>query len=55
MGKFYRGVRVQEKKKENEKIVRGGIYRGVKHSGDTEDSTKMKSGSYRGVKWNGRP
>ena len=54
MGKFYRGVRVQEKKKENEKIVRGGIYRGVKHSGNTEES-KMKSGSYRGVKWNGRP
>ena len=54
MGKFYRGVRVREKNKENEKIVRGGIYRGVKHSGNTEDS-KMESGSYRGVKWNGRP
>jgi hypothetical protein len=54
MGKFYRGVRVQEKKQEDEKIVRGGIYRGVKHSGYTEES-KMKSGSYRGVKWNGRP
>ena len=54
MDKFYRGVRVQKDKKENENIVRGGIYRGVKHSGNTEDS-KMESGSYRGVKWNGRP
>ena len=54
MGKFYRGVRVREKNQENEKIVRGGVYRGVKHSGNTEDF-KMKSGSYRGVKWNGRP
>ncbi len=54
MGKFYRGVRVQEKKQEDEKIVRGGIYRGLKQSGNTEDF-KMKSGSYRGVKWNGRP
>ena len=54
MGKFYRGVRVQEKKQEDEKIGRGGIYRGVKHSGNTEES-KMQSGSYRGVKWDGSP
>ena len=54
MGKFYRGVRVREKNQENEKIVRGGTYRGVYHSGNTE-SSKMESGSYRGVKWNGRP
>tara|TARA_A100001011_G_scaffold399462_1_gene508212 strand:- start:2639 stop:2821 length:183 start_codon:yes stop_codon:yes gene_type:complete len=51
MDKIYRGVRVKENNQENEKVVRDGVYRGVKHSGNTKDS-KMKSGSYRGVKWN---
>ena len=54
MDKIYRGVRVKENNQENEKVVRDGVYRGVKHSGNTEDS-KMKSGSYRGVKLNDRP
>ena len=54
MDKIYRGVRVKEDNQENDKAVRYGVYRGVKHSGNTKDS-KMKSGSYRGVKWNGRP
>ena len=54
----YRGVKYNPNKisRDNQKSSSNfGVYRGVKHSGDTEDSTKMESGSYRGVKWNGRP
>ena len=41
MDKIYRGVRVSEDKKE-EPTVKEGIYRGIKHKGTTEESSKLK-------------
>ena len=53
MALIYRGSKVaRENNREGAASPRAGVYRGVKHNGSTiEESSQLKSGSYRGVNW----
>ena len=53
MALIYRGSKVtRENNLEGAASPRAGVYRGVKHDGSMiEKSSRLTSGSYRGVNW----